>query len=143
MNPAQQQDCNESEGAMLMKTRMEIDFHAVEEKHTEIHQRLLNWGRWCNGSGAPSTSPMFRLYQAAARARSSDGVTYGTSVDTADASKIAKAVTALPAPHRAAINWSYVKPISPRRAAAAIGTTLDGLALLVRDGRQMLVNRKA
>jgi DNA-directed RNA polymerase specialized sigma24 family protein len=62
-------------------------------------------------------------------------------VDTSDAIKIAKAVVALPAPHRAAVNWSYIKPISPRRAAQAIGTSLEGLALYLRDGRQMLINR--
>jgi DNA-directed RNA polymerase specialized sigma24 family protein len=86
---------------------------------------------------------MFRLYQTPARARGGEVVTGGMSVDTGDASKVAKAVTALPPPHRAAINWHYVKPVSPRRAAASIGTTLEGLALLVRDGRQMLMNRKA
>jgi DNA-directed RNA polymerase specialized sigma24 family protein len=122
-----------------------IDFHEVADSHVAIHLRLVNWARWCNGSGAPSTSPMFRLYIASARARSGDGVTYGggSIVDTQDASKIARAVVALPEKHRAAINWAYVKPINPRRAAASIGTTLEGLALLVRDARQMLVNRKA
>lgn len=121
-----------------------IDFHAVEEKHLAIHQRLLNWALWCNGSGAPSTSPMFRLYIASARARSHDGITYGaSSVDKMDAAKIAKAVAALPEHHRHAVNWCYVKPIAPIRAARAIGVSLDGLALLLRDGRQMLINRKA
>lgn len=127
---------------MLMRSNS-IDFHAVEDKHAEIHRRLLNWGRWCNGSGAPSTSPMFRLFISPARARAGEIVQGGVPVDTGDASRMAKAVTALPAPHRAALNWSYVKPISPRRAASAIGTTLEGLALLVRDGRQMLVNKRA
>ena len=125
-----------------MKTKV-VDFHAVEDKHADIHKRLLNWGRWCNGSGMPVMSPMFRLYIAPARARGDYGGALGLPVDTGDAAKIAKAVVALPAPHRAAINWSYVKPVSPRRAAKAIGTSLEGLALYLRDGRQMLVNRKA
>jgi DNA-directed RNA polymerase specialized sigma24 family protein len=122
-----------------------IDFHEVADSHVAIHLRLVNWARWCNGSGAPSTSPMFRLYIAPARARSGDGVTHGggSIVDTQDASKIARAVVALPEKHRAAINWAYVKPINPRRAAANLGTTLDELALLLRDARQILVNRKA
>ena len=120
-----------------------IDFHAVPDEQLEIHERLVNWGRWCNGSGGPATSAMFRLYITPARGRSGDGVTYGMPVDTGDASRIAKAGVALPEGHRAAINWHYVKPVSPRRAAAALGTTLTGLALLVRDGRQMLVNRRA
>jgi hypothetical protein len=125
---------------MLMRVK-DIDFHAVEEKHAEIHKRLTNWARWCNGSGAPAMSPMFRLYIAPARARGDYGAASGLPVDTSDAIKIAKAVVALPAPHRAAVNWSYIKPISPRRAAQAIGTSLEGLALYLRDGRQMLINR--
>jgi hypothetical protein len=128
---------------MLMATRTEIDFHAVDPKHAGIHERLLNWGRWCNGSGGPDTSPMFRLFVSAARARAGDvSVSTGVPVDRTDAILISKAVIALPAPHRAAVNWAYVKPVSPRRAAASIGTTLEGLALLVRDGRTILVNRR-
>jgi hypothetical protein len=128
---------------MLMPVRTDIDFHVVEPKHVEIHRRLENWGRWCNGWGAPSTSPMFRLALSTARARGGDLVVAGPSVDRSDAVRIAKAVVALPRDHRAAVNWCYVKPISPRRAASAIGTTLEGLALLLRDARQMLVNRHA
>jgi len=121
-----------------------IDFHIVEEKHAGIHSRLLNWARWCNGSGGPSMSPMFRLFVSPARARAGEvSSVVSVPVDKADAIRIAKAVIALPDGHRAAIQWSYVKPVNPRRAAASIGTTLEGLALYVRDGRQMLVNRGA
>jgi hypothetical protein len=130
---------------MLMRTRTSIDFHAVEEKHFPIHERLLNWARWCNGTGAPTTSPMFRLYVPSARAKSGDGVTFGGGmpVDQMDAAKLARAIIALPEPHRRALHWHYIKPINPRRAASDMGTTLEGLALLVRDGRTMLVNRRA
>ena len=127
-----------------MKRDDYIDFHAVEEKHLAIHGRLVNWGTWCNGSTASSTSPMFRLYIASAQARSHDGVTYGvSSVDRLDATAIAKAVAALPESHRSAVNWCYVRPVSPKRAAQSIGTSLDGLMQLLRDGRQMLINRNA
>lgn len=125
---------------MLMKTK-EIDFHAVEEKHRAIHARLENWARWCNGSPVREINPMFRLYIAPARARGDYGAASCLPIDRQDAARIAKAVIALPAPHRAAINWSYIKPVSPRRAAQALATSLDGLALYVRDGRQMLINR--
>jgi DNA-directed RNA polymerase specialized sigma24 family protein len=127
---------------MLMATKA-IDFHYVEAKHAEIHKRLQNWAQWCNGSGAPSVSPMFRLYRSAARARGAEASWSGIAVDGADASRIARFVGQLPEPHRRALAWCYIKPVSPRRAASEIGTTLEGLALLVRDGRQMLVNRKA
>ena len=128
---------------MLMATRMTIDFHHVEEKHAEIHKRLQNWALWCNGSGPAEVSPMFRLVRSAARARGSEHTWSGIAVDGADASRISRFVGLLPEPHRRALNWCYVKPVSPRRAAAEIGTTLEGLALLVRDARQMLTNRRA
>lgn len=129
---------------MLMRTKTDIDFHAVAPHHAEIHRRLENWGRWCNGSSGPSMSPMFRLFVSPARARAGEvSSVVSVPVDRADAILIAKAVIALPENHRAAIQWSYVKPVNPRRAAASIGTTLEGLALYVRDGRQILVNRGA
>lgn len=126
-----------------MKRDDYIDFHQVEEKHLAIHGRLVNWGTWCNGTAPSETSPMFRLYIASARARSHDGVTFGVSVDRMDAARIAKAVAALPDQNRSAVNWCYVRPVAPIRAARAIGTSLDGLMQLLRDGRQMLVNRGA
>lgn len=123
-----------------MKTREAVDFHAVEPHQREIDGRLRNWGLWCNGSNVPMTSPMFRMAPPPPRVRG-DMAYSSVSVDRMDAAKIAKAVAALPASHRAAINWSYVKPVSPKRACQAIGTSMEGLALLVRDGRQMLINR--
>ena len=127
---------------MLMKTREPVDFHAVEPHQREIDGRLRNWGLWCNGSNVPMTSPMFRMTPPPPRVRGE--MAYAANVvDRMDAQRVAKAVAALPAPHRAAINWSYVKPVSPRRACQAIGTTMDGLQQLVRDGRQMLLNRGA
>lgn len=128
---------------MLMATRTTIDFHAVEEKHREIHARLENWARWCNGSGGPTTSPMFRLYRAPARARGAEHTWSTVAVDGMDAQRIAKAVAHLPEPHRKALAWCYIKPTNPRRAAAEQGTTMEGLALLVRDARTMLINRGA
>jgi DNA-directed RNA polymerase specialized sigma24 family protein len=128
---------------MLMAVKATIDFHAVEVKHREIHVRLENWARWCNGRNAPETSPMFRLYRAPARARGAEHTWSTVAVDGMDAQRIAKAVGHLPELHRKALHWSYIRPVNPRRAASDLGTTLDGLALLVRDGRQMLVNRNA
>lgn len=129
---------------MLMPTKTDIDFHRVEARHVAIHRRLENWARWCNGSetGA-STSPMFRLYRTPARGRGAEHTWSGSVVDGMDAQRVAKAVTHLPEPHRRALHWCYIKPVNPRRAAQDQGTTLDGLALLLRDARQMLVNRDA
>lgn len=127
---------------MLMRVS-EIDFHAVDAHHVEIHRRLENWARWCHGARIPKRSPMFELCRSTARARGDYGVGTAVPINREDAARIARAVIALPGPHRAALNWNYVKPVAPRRAAANLGTTLAGLALFVRDGRQMLINRGA
>lgn len=120
-----------------------IDFHYVPEHQHEIDTRLRNWGIWCTSRAASSSSPMFRLtpptivtrreYQNSSRA--------GNTVDRSDAIRIARAVTALPESHAAALNWCYVKPVSPRRAAESIGVSMEGLAALLIDARQMLINR--
>lgn len=128
---------------MLMATRTNIDFHRVEPHQVEIHDRLTNWAKWCNSSGSPAVSPMFRMYRSAARARGAEHTWLGAPVDGMDAGRLARFVGQLPTEHRKALNWFYVKPVSPRKAATELGTTLDGLALLVRDGRQMLINRRA
>lgn len=125
---------------MLMKVKT-IDFHAVEPHQREMDRRLENWGRWCNGSYAPLTSPMFRMTPPPPRVRGEMAYQSADSVDRMDAQAIAKAVAQLPEKHRAAINWHYVKPVSPKRACQSIGVGMDGLAELVRDGRQMLINR--
>ncbi len=129
---------------MLMRTRTDVDFHAVDERHHAIHIRLENWARWCNGREAGSVSPMFRMYRSPARARGAEHTwAIGPQVDGMDAQRIAKAVARLPELHRKALAWCYIKPVNPRRQAADMGVTLEGLALLLRDGRQMLLNRGA
>ncbi|WP_219209461.1 hypothetical protein [Variovorax boronicumulans] len=124
---------------MLMKVK--VDFHVVEEHQRAIDLRLSNWARWCNGTASPQCSPMFRLTPSPPRVRG-DLNANGVAVDRMDAATVAKAVAALPAPHRAAVNWAYVKPVSPHRACSALGTSMQGLAMLLRDGRQMLINRQ-
>lgn len=115
-----------------------IDFHLVPDHQLAIHWRLVNWSRWCNGRPGNNCSPMFRGY------RSTDvwsAPEIGTPVDKLDAAKVAKAVVALPEKHRAAVNWHYVKPVAPMRAARELAVSLAELAQLVRDGRQMMINR--
>lgn len=124
---------------MLMKTRQHIDFHAVEPHQREIDARLANWAKWCRGSGSSECSPMFRLVPPPARVRSD--IAYSDTIDRMDAQKVAKGVTALPVPHCAAINWHYVTPTNPKKACRSIGCSMEGLYQLVRDARQMLINR--
>lgn len=119
-----------------------IDFHVVEPTHLAIHERLVNWARWSYSRGGSSTSPMFRLYRPADEEDRDDLTRTAQPVDTLDAAKIQKGVTALPEPQMHALNWNYLRPSNPRRMAQKLGTSLDGLAELVRSGRQMLINRR-
>lgn len=119
-----------------------IDFNEIEAKHADIHARLENWARSCAGGfdGAGSgRSPMFRLYRSHEHW---EGQEANIPIDYADATKIAKGVRFLPDPHAFAIRWFYVKPTPHRIACQALGVNKAGLQLYVRDGRQMLVNRR-
>lgn len=124
---------------MLMQTRPSVDFHYVERKHAEIHGRLENWARSCHGSSASSASPMFRLYRSSETINARE---VSVGVDHLDAMRIAKGIVFLPTPHRLSIHWCYLKKNNPRRACQEIGTSLEGLALYIRDSRQFLINRR-
>ena len=123
-----------------MRARPYVDFSVVEPKHRAMDARLVNWARWCINRAGSGTSPMFRLYRST-DASQAYGAAVADPVDTIDAMRMQVSVTKLPPPHRLAISWAYIKRSSPRRAAQELGHSLEGLALLVRDGRQMLVNR--
>ena len=115
-----------------------VDFGAVAEKHHAIHDRLVNWARWCSGNTRLQVAPMFRGVQAA---KHWDGIIVRNEIDTIDAQFVEKAVSALPAEHRLALRWSYVYRTAPASMARAIGCSLSMLQRYVFDGRQMLVNR--
>lgn len=125
--------------------RDSIDFHEVRAEHVAIDLRLVNWARWASGGrGGAATSPMFRLYRSS-DARQNYAQETGVMVDRMDAQAIEKAVCALPEKHRDAIRWSYVycyRGASVQRACQALAVNGIGLAELVHDGRQMLVNRR-
>ena len=115
-----------------------VDFSAVAPEHEAIDARLANWARWCHNRTGGTTSPTFRLYRSTEVHRQQTGG--ANPVDAIDAQKVQKAVAQLPTKHRLALSWSYIKRNNPRRAAADLGQSLQGLADLVRDGRQMLIN---
>lgn len=129
--------------------RDSIEWHEVPAHQIHMHDRLLNWARWC-GTGvheASEESPTWRLYRST-DANQGDGQRYGlrataVAVDARDAMVVGKAVSFLPEPHRLALHWYYIRPVSPRRACQAIGTTAAGLLRYVLDGRHMLINRRA
>lgn len=117
-----------------------VDFGYVEPAHAEIDAWLINWGKWSMNRAGSGVSPMFRMY------RSTDAnQVYGREtqnpVDAVAAQAAQKAVSRLPVKHRLAISWCYIRRNNPRKAAQSLGESLQGLCGLIRDGRQMLVNR--
>ena len=84
---------------------------------------------------------MFRQYRST-DANQVYGALASTAIDIIAAQAAQKAVTHLPQRNRLAISWCYIKRNSPRAAAQSLGESIEGLALLIRNGRQMLVNRR-
>jgi hypothetical protein len=118
-----------------------VDFNYVEPAHRDIDAWLINWARWSMNRAGNSSSPMFRQY------RSTDAnQVYGSlaaePIDVIKAQAAQKAVTHLPQRNRLAISWCYIRRNNPRQAAQSFGESIEGLALLIRNGRQMLVNRR-
>lgn len=121
-----------------------VDFAAVPPSQWSMHDRLENWARWCRGRQGQSGGagqPMFSLYRSS-EARREYGEETSVPVDPIDAQAVAKGVAALPDKHRRALHWNYLHPRNPGGQARELGVSLEGLAQLVKDGRQMLVNRK-
>jgi hypothetical protein len=118
-----------------------IDFFVVEDHQVTMHQRLENWSRtvgvW-RMSG--KTHPMWAKSQS--QARQWHEPTLMEPTDTLDGHKIEKAVAQLPIPNRDALRWNYVHRGGPLHMARKLGVTKDGLLKLVRDARQMLINRR-
>jgi len=120
--------------------RAYVDYDAVAPNHRAVDQRLQNWARWVSVRGTPGRQhPMW------AKSRSNSRQWYAPepapAVDGLDAQALEKAVAALPQYHAAAIRWAYVFRTGPAQAVRALGVTREGLAHLVRDARQMLINR--
>lgn len=118
-----------------------VDFAYVATEHASIDARLANWARWSSNRGGNSASPMFRLYRSTEQWGAAE--TAASPIDAIDAQRVQKAVGQLPTKHRLAISWAYIKRNNPRKAAISLGETLEGLATLIRNARQMLVNRRA
>lgn len=125
-----------------MQLRESVDFSAVEPHQAAIHRRLENWARSCRGHRRMSAVSAGFSMASSGWARGDEPPPVSVPINFSDATVIAKGVIALPDKHRAAIQWSYVKPTHPRQVAQSLAVSLQGLADLVREGRQMLIVRK-
>lgn len=125
------------------KPRPFVDFASVPVSQWKMHDRLDNWARWARGSQRQTgmASPMFSLYRSTEVQRRRSGEETPVPIDKMDAQAVAKGVSALPDKHRRAIQWHYLHPRNPSGQARELGVSMEGLALLVRDGRQMLINQ--
>jgi len=117
-----------------------IDIFMVDERHAVIHYRLENWARWVKPGirGWPEAS-LWRMGKSNARQWHSPIL--NPTVDQLDGARMESAVRQLPQKNRDAIRWWYVYRYDAMKARRRLGQTLDGLMLLVRDGRTMLDNR--
>jgi hypothetical protein len=114
-----------------------VDFHAIPDSQAAIHERLLNWARWCFSGQAQDCAPMFSGYRSTEVWAAPEA---SSPVDKLDAQRIEKAVCALPYNHKHAIRWWYVMSsahgrVGPAKTAALLGLTLEGLAMTVIQAR--------
>jgi hypothetical protein len=118
-----------------------IDFFVVEPHQIAMHERLENWALtvevWrTQGRGHPmwakSRSNSRQWHEPSLRA----------PANTLEGHAMEKAVAALPPPNRDALRWQYVWKGGPLHMARKLGVTKEGLFKLVKDGRQMLINRR-
>lgn len=125
------------------KTRRYVDFAHVPVGQWKIHDRLENWARSIRGGDKQSgkASPMFAFYRST-EANRVYGAESSIPVNQPDAVLIAKGIVALPDKHRRAVDWYYAsRAKNPIAQARELGQTMEGLAQLVIDGRQMMLNR--
>lgn len=62
--------------------------------------------------------------------------------DTLDGLVMEKAVSKLPELHKNALRWFYVYRYAEQRFRREAGLTRDGLVQVLKDARQMLINRR-
>lgn len=121
-----------------------VDFSRVPPSQWAMHDRLLNWARWCHGSSGEAArtggeSPMFRLYRSS-DARREYGTETSIPVDQRDAHKIAAGVAALPFRQCKALGWYYTKGARNAQAMAReVCLSLHGLAETVIAARAALI----
>jgi hypothetical protein len=113
-----------------------VDFHAIPDSQAAIHERLLNWARWCFSGQAQDCAPMFSGYRSTEVWAAPEAA---SPVDKLDAQRIEKSVCALPYNHKHALRWWYIAPIGPAKTALTLGLTLEGLAMTVIQARDRVL----
>jgi hypothetical protein len=119
------------------------DLHRVKFAHEAVHERLVNWARWCSsGGGTSAASPMFRLYRAPRNRNAFDELRI--PVDGLDGMRLEKVIALLPETHRDVIRWFYVysyRGIGMGKACRGLAIAPSSMAQLLHDSRSMVKNR--
>ena len=113
-----------------------IDFNRVQPEHIAIHDRLLNWARWCRPTWGSAVHPMFKQAISAARAR--EDISTAPPVNELDARVIQSAYAALQYRERRAIAWCYVTRGAVTWAMRQCGTDKQGLLVLINQAREKI-----
>jgi DNA-directed RNA polymerase specialized sigma24 family protein len=119
-----------------------IDFFIVPDHQLQMHGRLENWSRWVEFSRKQGGKQHPMWAKSMSNARQWHEPEIRDATDELDGLALEKGVAMLPEKHREAVRWCYVYRSGPLHMARKLGLTKEGLMLLVRDGRQMLINRR-
>lgn len=127
-----------------MSKKNYVNYDYVPEGQGDMHERLVNWARWIKAGqrdwvAHPMWKPCIAKELEDLRARGLE-LTEPVKIDEAVATE--RAVAQLPNKHRQAVRWCYVFKHNPLAACRAIAVSKEDLARLVKDGRQMLINRE-
>ena len=117
-----------------------VDLHAIPDSQAAIHERLVNWARWCHNKEAKNCSPTFAQYTST---EVWDAPEASIPVKILEAEETEELVTLLPYNHKTALRWWYVKSsthgrVGPAKVANILGLTLEGLAMTVIQARDMV-----
>ncbi len=118
-----------------------IDFFAVDPHHADMHTRLCNWARFVAVRFTPGQHPMWR--PSISNSRQWHYPEPREEVDTLDGLEVERRVGSLPPKYREALRWAYVWRTGPAKIKRTLGVTSEGLMQILRDARQMLVERMA
>ncbi len=126
-------------GVMVSRPKLAIDFEYVEPHQRDIDGDLRNWALDQRNGIRQNVAAGFSQYQSPPGVRRERGSPI--SVDHGAAVMLNKEIIKLPERNRLALHWCYVKKSSPKTGCKTCGTTAQGLYQLIRDARQMLINR--
>jgi hypothetical protein len=119
-----------------------VDFFIVEDHQVAMHLRLENWSRFVEVLRVRGGRQHPMWAKSLSNSRQWHEPELRLPTDEKDGIALEKGVAMLPPQHRDALRWNYVHRGGPLHMARKLGVTKDGLLKLVRDARQMLINRR-